>query len=73
MADHMAGHALDVAIMPGAGLGFELVKIMAEMMAPTPGASVAPLQLPQLAPQPASEPAAEEEQRENEEEEEAEQ
>ncbi|MHB1632159.1 MAG: type IV secretory system conjugative DNA transfer family protein [Acidithiobacillus sp.] len=71
LADHMAGHALDVAIMPGAGLGFELVKIMAEMMAETymSRAPVAPL--PQPAPQPASEP--EEEQQENEEEDEAEQ
>jgi uncharacterized membrane protein len=67
----MAGHALD-ALMPGAGLGFELLKVMTEMMAPTPGrAQVAPL--PQLAPQPASEPVEEEQQRENEQEDEAEQ
>lgn len=67
VADHIAGHALDV-LMPGAGMGFELVKIMSELMAPTPGASVAPL--PQPAPPPGSEP---EEQQEHEEEDEAEQ
>lgn len=72
IADHLAGHALDT-LLPGAGMGFELVKIMSELMAPTPGASVAPLQLPQLAPQPASEPEEEEQQQAHEEEDEAEQ
>ena len=69
VADHIAGHALDV-LMPGAGMGFELVKILSELMAPTPGASVAPL--PQPAPQ---QPANEEpeEQQEHEVEDEAEQ
>ena len=66
IADHMTGHALD-ALMPGAGMGFELVKIMAEMMAPTPGG--APVSFHQPAPQPQPEP---EEQQENEAEDEAE-
>uniref|UniRef100_E6Q9Y8 Putative Type IV secretory pathway, VirD4 component n=1 Tax=mine drainage metagenome TaxID=410659 RepID=E6Q9Y8_9ZZZZ len=72
VADHMAGHALDMAIMPGAGLGFELVKILSELMAPTPGgAPVAPL--PQPAPRPVGEPEEEQQQQEHEEEDEAEQ
>ena len=65
VTDHLAGHALD-ALMPGAGLGFELLKVMSEMMS---GAVSMPAPLSQ--PQPASEP--EEEQQEHEEEDEADQ
>ena len=60
VADHMIGHALDMAIMPGAGLGFELVKIISEMMAPTPGGATGAA-VHQPAPQPASEPEEQQE------------
>ena len=39
VADHVIGHALDAAIMPGAGMGFELLKVMDELMAAPAGST----------------------------------
>lgn len=41
VADHVIGHALDVAIMPGVGMGFELLKVMDELMSSS-GPATAP-------------------------------
>ncbi|MDA8153616.1 MAG: type IV secretion system DNA-binding domain-containing protein [Acidithiobacillus sp.] len=67
VADHLIGHALDVAILPGAGMGFELLKVMDELMASPSGAATAPTvaRIPQPH-QPEPEPATEEEEEESE-------
>lgn len=67
VTDHLIGHALDVAIMPGAGLGFELLKVMDELMSPAGPATVAPIARIQQPPQQQSEQEQSEEEEEEEE------
>lgn len=45
ITDHMIGHALD-GLMPGAGMGFELLKVMDELMA-APAGSTPVVRIPQ--------------------------
>ena len=65
IADHMIGHALD-GIMPGMGMGFELLKAMDELMASPSGPATAPTvtRIPQPQPQQQSEEEEEEDESE---------